>query len=71
VTYQEILDVLGYAGGHERLVRIVTTDRTEVFGIPTSLDTHITAHEVFLRPAGSDDTEIAISLGAITEVELV
>ena len=40
-------------------------------GIPMSVDTHITAHEVYLRPAGSDDTEIAVSLGAIEAVELV
>jgi hypothetical protein len=40
-------------------------------GIPLSVDTHITAHEVYLRPAGSDDTEIAVSLGAIEAVELV
>jgi hypothetical protein len=26
---------------------------------------------VYLRPAGSDDTEIAVSLGAIEAVELV
>jgi hypothetical protein len=41
-----------------------------VLGVPTSVDTHITAHEVFVRPLGQDDTEIAISLGAITTVEL-
>jgi hypothetical protein len=34
-------------------------------------DTHVTAHEVYLRPAGSDDTEIAVSLAAIEAVELV
>jgi hypothetical protein len=36
-----------------------------------SVDTHITAHEVYLRPAGRDDTEIAVSLGAIEAVELL
>jgi hypothetical protein len=37
-----------------------------------SVDTHVTAHEVYLRPAGGDDdTEIAVSLGAIEAVELV
>jgi hypothetical protein len=35
------------------------------------VDTHITAHEVYLRPAGDDETEIAVSLAAIREVELV
>jgi hypothetical protein len=71
MTYQEIVDLLGYAGGKERPVRITTTNRTEVVGVPTSLDTHITAHEVYLRPAGIEDTEIAMSLGAIAEVELM
>ena len=71
MTYEDIVQVLGYAGGHERAVRIMTTNRTEVVGVPMSVDTHITAHEVYLRPAGSPDTEIAVSLGAIEAVELV
>jgi hypothetical protein len=71
MTYENIIALLGYAGGHEQLVRITTTARTEVVGIPTSVDTHITAHEVYLRPAGDDETEIAVSLAAIREVELV
>jgi len=71
MTYQEIVAVLGYAGGNERPVRITTTNRTEVIGVPTSLDTHVTAHEVYLRPAGIEDTEIAMSLGAISDVELI
>src|SRR4051794_22038483 len=58
MTYEDIVSLLGYAGGHEQAVRITTTDRTEVVGIPMSVDTHVTAHEVYLRPAGSDDTEI-------------
>jgi hypothetical protein len=36
-----------------------------------SVDTHVTAHEVYLRPAGDDETEIAVSLAAIQAVELV
>ena len=71
MTYENIISVLGYAGGHEQLVRITTADQTEVVGIPMSLDTHVTAHEVYLRPAGSDDTEIVVSLAAIENVELV
>jgi len=71
VTYENIISVLGYAGGHEQVVRITTADQTEVVGIPMSLDTHVTAHEVYLRPAGSDDTEIVVSLAAIENVELV
>ena len=71
MTYEEIISLLGYAGGHEQIVRITTSDRTEVIGIPMSLDTHVTAHEVYLRPAGGDETEIAVSLAAIEAVELV
>src|SRR3954464_12194410 len=54
MTYEDIITLLGYAGGHEQIVRITTLDRTEVVGIPVSVDTHVTAHEVYLRPAGSD-----------------
>jgi hypothetical protein len=71
MRYENIIALLGYAGGHEQLVRIITSSRTEVVGVPTSVDTHITAHEVYLRPAGDDQTEIAVSLAAIREVELV
>lgn len=71
MTYEDIVSLLGYAGGHEQPVRITTTDQTEVVGIPTSVDTHVTAHEVYLRPTGGDDTEIAVSLAAIEAVELV
>jgi hypothetical protein len=71
MTYEDIIAVLGYAGGHEQVVRITTIDRTEVVGVPMSVDTHVTAHEVYLRPTGSDDTEIAVSLAAIEVVELV
>jgi hypothetical protein len=71
MRYENIIALLGYAGGHEQLVRIITTSRIEVVGVPTSVDTHVTAHEVYLRPAGDDETEIAVSLAAIREVELV
>jgi hypothetical protein len=71
MTYEQIVSLLGYAGSHERAVRIVTTNRQEVTGIPTSVDTHVTAHEVYLRPLGDDSTEIAMSLGVIREVELI
>jgi hypothetical protein len=71
MTYEDIIALLGYAGGHEQPVRITTTARTEVIGVPTSVDTHVTAHEVYLRPAGSDELEIAVSLGAIEAVELI
>ena len=71
MTYEEIVTLLGYAGGKEQSVRITTTNRTEVVGVPTSLDTHVAAHEVYLRPVGIEETEIALSLGAIAEVELI
>ncbi|HEU4800213.1 MAG TPA: hypothetical protein VFS94_06235 [Gemmatimonadales bacterium] len=69
--YDEIISLLGFAGDHDQVVRILTSDKQEVVGVPTSVDTHVTAHEVYLRPRGIDDSEIAISLGAIQEVELV
>ena len=71
MTYEQIVAALGYAGSHERAVRILTTTRQEVTGIPTSVDTGMTAHEVYLHPLGDDSTEIAMSLGAIREVELL
>jgi hypothetical protein len=71
MTYEQIVAALGYAGSQERPVRIVTTDRKEITGVPTSVDTHVTAHEVYLRPIGDDSTEISMSLGAIEEVELM
>ena len=70
MTYEQIVSLLGYANDHDMAVRILTTDRMQVTGIPTSVDTHVTAHEVYLRPIGSDDTEIALSLGSIQNVEL-
>lgn len=71
MTYEQIVSVLGYAGSHDLAVRIVTTDRTEITGVPTSVDTHVTAHEVYLHPVDDDSTEIAMSLGSIREVELI
>jgi hypothetical protein len=71
MTYEQIVSLLGYAGDHDCSVRIITSDRHEVVGIPTSLDTDVTAHEVYLRPPGDDSTEIALSLAAIQAVELV
>lgn len=71
MTYEQIVAVLGYAGSHERPVRIVTNNRQEITGIPTSVDPHVTAHEVYLHPVGDESTEIAMSLGVIREVELM
>lgn len=71
MTFDEIVQVLDWAGNQEQPVRITTTARTEVIGIPTSVDRDLAAHEVYLRPVGQEDTEIAISLGAIHIVELI
>lgn len=71
MTYEQIVASLSYAASHERIVRIVTTGRQEVTGVPTSVDTHPTAHEVYLLPPGDDSTELSLSLGSIAEVELL
>lgn len=70
MTFDAIVELLGYAGGHDQPVRIQTTGKQQVVGIPTSVDTHPTALEVFLRPVGADDTEIAVRLTDILAVEL-
>lgn len=66
-----IIEILGFANGNDRAVRLVLEDGTEVLGVPSSVDLQPDAHEVFLKPAGNDETEIAVSLGAITLAELV
>ena len=71
VDYDEVVSLLGYAGDHEQPVRLILAGNSEVVGVPTSLDTHVTAHEVYLRPLGGEDTEIAVSLGDIQQVELL
>ena len=71
MQYQEILALLSYAGDHGHADRVTTDGAAEVVGIPTSVDDHITAHEVYLRPAGAEDTEIAISLSVIRDVQLL
>lgn len=71
MTYDEIVETLGYAAAHEHRVRITTLDKTEVIGMPTSVDHHVAAHEVYLQPIGLEDTEVAVSLGQIESVELL
>jgi hypothetical protein len=71
MTTESIIEVLGYANGNEREVRVRLRDGTEVTGTPTSVDLHPTANEVFLHPAGDDETEIGISLAAIVSAEMV
>lgn len=71
MDYDEVVSLLRYAGDHEQPVRLILAGSSEVVGVPTSLDTHVTAHEVYLRPLGGEDTEIAVSLGDIQQVELL
>ena len=71
MEYRTIVEFLTYAVGAERAVRITTIDDQTVVGIPTSLDQHPTALEVYLHPIGDDATEIALGLTRIELVELV
>lgn len=71
MTWEATIETLGYAAAHDHRVRIVTDDGSEFLGTPTSVDIHPTAHEVYLRPVGLEDGEIALSLARITLVELV
>jgi hypothetical protein len=66
-----IVEVLRWANGQGLPVRLVLRDAREISGVPTSVDLHVTAHEVFIRPEHHDETEIGISLGDITFAELV
>ncbi len=68
---EAVIDILSFANGNDRAVRLHLEDGSELVGVPSSVDLHITAHEVFLKPAGNDETEIAVSLGAITSAELL
>ncbi|MGH7592908.1 MAG: hypothetical protein ACRELE_03530 [Gemmatimonadales bacterium] len=65
-----IVELLSYASGNDRTVRIVLRDGTEVTGRPSSIDLHPTAFEVFLHPDGDDDTEIGVSIAAIVSAEM-
>ncbi len=65
-----IIEILGFANGNLLPVRLVLRDGSEVTGVPSSVDLHPTAHEVFLRAGDDDDTEIGISLGAIVSAQL-
>lgn len=65
-----IVEVLRWANGQGVPVSLVLRDGSRVIGIPTSVDIHPTAHEVFLRPERNDETEIGVSFGDITSAEL-
>ena len=66
-----ILEVLAFANSNELAARLVLRDGTELTGVPTVVDTHITAHEVYLAIGGDDDTEVGVALEVITHAELV
>ena len=68
MKYEAIVELLDYAGGHDQVVRITTSDNHQVVGIPTAVDTDPGALEVFLRPVGLDDVEIAVRLTEIRAV---
>lgn len=71
MSYDEIVSILGFACDNDQAVKVVTTDGSEVQGIPTTVDQGQGAHEVFLRPAGGEETEIAMSIAGITRIELL
>jgi hypothetical protein len=70
MRYEEVVERLAWAGNQERAVRVLLADGRELLGVPTSLDTHITVHEAWLRPLDAD-TDVAVSLGEIRAVELL
>ena len=58
MTYEDIVSLLGYAGGHEQVVRITTSARTEVVGIPGyELDASRCWISSSLAPSGGNGTK--------------
>jgi len=69
---EAIIEVLGYANGTSAPVRLMLRDGSELIGVPSSVDTHVAAHEVFLMSSDEDDEmEIAVSLATILSAELI
>ncbi len=71
MEYRTIIELLGFAVGAERVVRITTTEGQSVLGIPIAVDDHPAALEVYLHPVDDDETEVVVSLTSIEAVELV
>jgi len=71
LNYQAIIDVLGFATGNERPVRITTTDGHVLIGVPTSLDAGRGATEIFLQPVDDPENEISLAIGRIQAVSLL
>lgn len=70
MDYEEIVAVLGYASSHDLMVHITLLDGTILTGLPTSVDTHVTANEVYLRVGGLQEEEISLSLAQVAQVQL-
>ena len=66
MTTDAITEILGYANGNDLPVRLILRDGSAITGVPSSVDTHVTAQEVFLQLDGDEDTEIGVSLAAGT-----
>jgi hypothetical protein len=66
-----ILEVLTFANSNEQSVRLTLRDGTEMIGVPSVVDTHPTAHEVYIAVGGDDDTEVGIAIEAIASAELI
>jgi len=66
-----ILEVLTFANSNEQSVRLTLRDGTEMIGVPSVVDTHPTAHEVYIAVGGDDDTEVGIAFEAIASAELI
>jgi hypothetical protein len=66
-----VIELLTYAHANDCAVRLILRDGTEIVGTPSSVDTHPTAYEVFLHPAGDGETEIAVSIGGISSAEMI
>ena len=67
----DVLHLLTFAQAELRSVRLVLRDGTEVVGTPSTVDPDPGAYEVFLHPAGDDETEIALSIAEIRTAELL
>lgn len=70
MQFEAMMQTLGWAAGHEVPVRIGVEGGASLVGVPTSLDPHPTALEVYLHPLGDESIEIAVSLASIRSVEL-
>ncbi|HEY4099972.1 MAG TPA: hypothetical protein VGM20_03750 [Gemmatimonadales bacterium] len=66
-----LVSLLTVAQNELRPVRLLLRDGTEVVGTPSSVDTHPTAYEAFLHPAGDDEIEIGVSLSAVVSAEMI